>query len=164
MIMIGWMQNPNESLLHDRSVKIFGQMTVPRELFINRGMLCQKPIRELDSYKCGRIDHHADLGPDEITLEGVHGRCLELDLRIAAKRDQDDHYSMFRMRFAKNDRYYTELRYRPGQSIITIDRGRSGLAEGASSERSFAVQSRKGSIKLKVLLDWCAERMGSIWC
>ena len=38
-------------------VKYFGQMTVPRELTLKDNRLIQKPVRELEAYRSGRICH-----------------------------------------------------------------------------------------------------------
>jgi beta-fructofuranosidase len=136
-------------------MKIFGQMTVPRELFIKAGMLCQRPVRELKSLRCDRKDlHNISVGSEETSFEGVKGRSLELVVRAGG----EDRYKELRIKFAKNDRYYTELVYKPGQSVITVDRKNSGLAGNVPSERTIKVRNRKGRITIRMLLDkWSAE-------
>lgn len=155
-IMIGWMQDPKVSNDHDRSMKIFGQLTVPRELYVKSGMLCQRPVRELDSLRCDKKEfHNVSVGPEETSLDGVKGRSLELVMRAGGN---DSHYKELSIKFAKNDKYYTELRFRPGQSVITVDRKRSGLAGDVPSERTIKVRNRRGLISLRILLDkWSAE-------
>lgn len=155
-IMIGWMQDPETSQQHDKSFKIFGQMTVPRELFIKNGMLCQRPVKEINSLRKERTDHSGvTVGSEETGLEGIKGRSAELLIRA---ENEDSPYEELRIRFAKNDEYYTELRYRPDQSILTIDRSRSGQAGNVPATRKIRVRSRDGRIKLRMLLDrWSAE-------
>jgi beta-fructofuranosidase len=155
-IMIGWMQDPKVSNDHDRSMKIFGQLTIPRELYVKSGMLCQRPVRELDSLRCDKKEfHNVSVGPEETSLDGVKGRSLELVMRAGGN---DSHYKELSIKFAKNDKYYTELRFRPGQSVITVDRKRSGLAGDVPSERTIKVRNRRGLISLRILLDkWSAE-------
>ena len=155
-IMIGWMQDPAVSNDHDSSMKIFGQMTVPRELFIKSGMLCQRPVKELESIRCDRKEFKdVIIGSEERSLDGVKGRSLEL---VLSADGGDSRYKEFCIKFAKNDRYYTEIRFRPGQSVITVDRKQSDLAGNVPSERTIRVRNRKGRIQLRILIDrWSAE-------
>jgi beta-fructofuranosidase len=155
-IMIGWMQDPATAMKHDKSMRVFGQMTVPRELSIKHGMLCQKPIGEIRALRKDRVDHNNIIVSDkEISLDGVKGRSTEL---IIYAENNGELYKELCIRFAKNDKYYTQLIYRPGQSIITIDRGRSGQADDIPSQRTVRVRPRKGRITLRILLDkWSSE-------
>ena len=155
-IMIGWMQDPQTAVKHDKSVRIFGQMTVPRELFARSGKLCQRPVRELKALRSDKVDYkNIIVGDREITLEGVKGRSSELIIHTG---NTEEPYKELCIRFAKNDKYYTELKYRPGQSIITIDRSRSGQADDIPSRRTVKVRDRNGRITLHILFDkWGAE-------
>ena len=155
-IMIGWMQDPQNSMKHDASMRIFGQMTVPRELYIKNGSLCQRPVREVRSLRKDKAEHTGvKLSSREIRLDGVKGRSTELIIRAGAGEEP---YKELSIKFAENDKYYTELTYRPEQSIITLDRSKSGQADDIPSRRTIRVRSRNGRIKLRMLIDrWSAE-------
>ena len=155
-IMIGWMQDPQNAMKHDKSMKIFGQMTVPRELFTRSGKLCQRPVREIKTMRAERVEHKdVRVGSEEKSLDGVKGRSAELIIRAGS---EGDNYKELCIRFAKNDKYYTELKYRPDQSIITVDRTRSGQAGDIPAARTVRVRSRKGRITLRMLIDkWSTE-------
>ena len=56
-IMIGWMMDPKMSTLYPRTSGVFGQMTVPRELFMKGRILCQRPIRELDAFRTDKTSY-----------------------------------------------------------------------------------------------------------
>ena len=150
------MQDPATSNDHDSSFRIFGQMTVPRELQVRDGMLLQRPVRELKSLRTERIEHrNVRAGSQEMTLDGVSGRSAELIIKAC---NDGDPYKELRIKFAKNDKYCTELRYRPKQSIVTIDRSRSGQADNIPSQRTIRVRQRNGRISLRILIDrWSSE-------
>ena len=104
-VMIGWMQDPSMANLHgEDEFKIFGQMTVPRELTLKDGRLIQWPVSELEKYRQdpvvyrnisigtkrdtssrGRLESihgYAQKALHGYTLNGIHGRMLDLELEI----------------------------------------------------------------------------------
>lgn len=153
-ILIGWMQDPNMANRHDKEIRVFGQMTIPRELSIIGGRLCQKPVKELEKYRRDKeVLQDIVIGDEEIALEGISGRSLDLELDL-----QSEDCSEMQIRFAKNDKFYTELRWRPDQSVITIDRSNSGQSDEISKRRPSGVYCPDGHIRLRILLDrWSAE-------
>ena len=48
-ILVGWMQNWATSTFVPAGAKYYGQLTLPRELSLKNGRLCQWPIRELEA-------------------------------------------------------------------------------------------------------------------
>lgn len=56
-IMLGWMQNWDTIMYRPDHCKWFGQMSLPRELTIRNGRLCQWPIRELEAYRCNKVTY-----------------------------------------------------------------------------------------------------------
>ncbi|MBR0374192.1 MAG: glycoside hydrolase family 32 protein [Mogibacterium sp.] len=158
-IMIGWMQDPQTSNLHDDVGKIFGQYTIPRELSLRDGRLMQKPVRELEAYRKDRVSYrNVAVGADEVVLPGISGRAVDLELSLQAKDCK-----VFRLRFAKNDQYYSELRWEPARALLTVDRSRSGQSESYIKERTIEIANRTDSdlnheLRLRILLDrWSAE-------
>lgn len=163
MVMFGWMQDPSMGMLHEPDeFRIFGQMTIPRELSQKDGRLYQWPARELEKYRKDLVEFSGvELGEEEISLPGISGRVLDIELEVKPKTVSfagTCSLEEFDMRFAGNDEFHTEIRFRPDSSVITIDRKDSGQAENITRRRSIRVGNHEGSISLRILLDrWSAE-------
>ena len=159
-IMIGWMQDPSMANLHnDDDFNIFCQMTIPRELTLRNNRLIQWPIHELDSYRAGdMIFASVELDENERSIEGIDGRILDMEIALQPK-EGEALYNAFSMKFAKDaEGVYTELRYYPERSILTIDRGNSGQPDNYTKRRSIRIRNRGGALDLRILLDrWSAE-------
>ena len=153
-VMIGWMQNWDtckNTGYEDRLY--FGQMSLPRELSIRGGRLYQQPVRELEQYRSAPAEYRdVAVGSGEITLPGVEGRSVEMDIRIRPE-DAEKVYHKFTMRFAQDDRYYSILSYRPHESLLKIDRKFSGSRRAYIHQRRCQVAQRGGEIRLRVILD-----------
>ena len=62
------------------------------------------------------------------------------------------------MEFAKDEEHSIRLSYRPGRSLITIDRSRSGQCSRITARRSSRVAYNEGRLSLRILIDkWSAE-------
>ena len=154
-IMIAWMQDPKMGLLHDpEEIKVFGQMTVPRELSLRDGKLYQWPVRELEAYRQNKtVLRNMEIGSEETELPGIRGRVLDLELDIDASE-----CSEFVIRFANDGRHHTDLRWRPEQSVVTIDRSESGQSEEITKRRAIRIADNGGHARMRILLDrWSAE-------
>lgn len=167
-IMVGWMQDPSTGNLHDiEDFKIFGQMTVPRELRLRNNRLIQWPVAELDAYRDERTVYTSTvLSSEERQLEEISGRILDIELTVqpegySADTEEEEgsiSYESFGMKFAKQGDVYTEIRYYPERSILSIDRGNSGQPDNITRRRTIRVRKRGGRIDLRILLDrWSAE-------
>ena len=86
------------------------------------------------------------------SLPGIEGRSLEMDIHIRPE-DPDKPYHKFTMRFAKDDRFYSVLSFRPHESLLKIDRKFSGSRRAYIHQRRCEVARRNGEIDLKVILD-----------
>ncbi len=158
-VMIGWMQDPSMGNLHDENeFRIFGQMTVPRELSIRDGKLIQWPIRELESYRKDSVKvSNAEVGWEDIRIPGLYGRAIDLELEIRPA-DAAQSYRNFSIRWAYDREHYMEFSYDPESSIVTIDRSHSGQKDNITRKRSIRVRDRRGSISLRLLIDrWSTE-------
>lgn len=149
-IMIGWMQSWESSRERPDDLGFLGQMTVPRELRIENGRVCQLPVRELENYRVDPVVHNGVRIAEETTLPGVHGRVLDMTLRI---RPEGDMYSKFQLQIAKNDRFYTTITLLPESATIRLDRTYSGFRHDVLHTREFPVEFDGGEIKLRLLLD-----------
>ena len=184
-IMIGWMQDPKNGNFADiaddlsrpglqyavsmeepdgyihgyEGAHIFGQMTVPRELRYKDGKLYQWPVRELREHRSDKLEYSGILLQDEErSFDGISGRSLELDIKVAPNEQGASFYKEFSVEFAKDEEHFIRLSYIPGRSLITIDRSRSGQCSDITARRSFRVAYREGHIDLRILIDkWSAE-------
>ena len=152
-VMIGWMQNWDTCNLRTPSTPWFGQMSLPRELFIRDGRLCQRPVKEFDELRHGRSEVTGGFVKDgEIELPGINGRPLDMTVTVRMD-DPETAFSKFAVRFAKNDRFYTSVSYRPQEETLKIDRKFSGSRRAIIHQRRAKVLPRDGQLKLRIILD-----------
>ncbi len=151
-VMIGWMQNWDACNLRSPEDKWFGQMSLPRELFIKEGRLCQRPVRELDELRMNKVEHRDVTFSDVISLDGVKGRKVDIELTLRPG-DGEKLYQKFALRFAQNDQYQTAISFRPHESVLKVDRKFSGSRRAIIHQRRSLVNSKNGELKLRVILD-----------
>lgn len=150
-IMIAWMQNWSTVGAKPFHCRWFGQMTLPRELSIRDGRLCQLPVRELEGYRGQRVVHRNIPVSGEVNLPGIRGRIL--DMTVTVRPTGNEQYRWFRIHVAKDGEHDTIIRYKPDESTLKIDRTRSGLPHDIVHTRSLLVRSRNGALKLRIVLD-----------
>ena len=110
-VMIGWMQNWDTCKTTGYEERPwFGQMSLPRELFLKNGRLYQQPIRELSLYRNGKVTYENVHLDGAKTLEGIEGRVIELDIHLRPE-DPEALYQRFTMYFAQNEKYHSVLSY-----------------------------------------------------
>lgn len=151
-VMIGWMQNWDACSLRSPEEPWFGQMSLPRELFIKNGRLYQKPIRELDEMRCNKIVRKNISFSGTIRLDEIKGRRVDLEV-ILHPGDEKDIYQKFAIYFAQNEQYHTTISFRPREKILKIDRKFSGSRRAIIHERCCRVSSEGGELKLRIILD-----------
>ena len=151
-IMIGWMQNWDTCNFRSQNVSWFGQMSLPRELHVRDGRLYQTPIRELDQLRRNRVDYQNVLVSEQIHLEGIRGRRVDMELAIRPE-DGQEVYHEFMLNFAQNDKYHTTLSFHTRNSILKIDRKFSGSRRAIIHQRRSLVNSNNGALKLRIILD-----------
>lgn len=150
-IMIAWMQNWSTVGAKPFHCRWFGQMTLPRELSIRDGRLCQLPVRELEGYRGQLVVHRNIPVSGEVNLPGIRGRIL--DMTVTVRPTGNEQYRWFRIHVAKDGEHDTIIRYKPDESTLKIDRTRSGLPHDIVHTRSLLVRSRNGVLKLRIVLD-----------
>ena len=151
-VMIGWMQNWDTCSIRTPDEPWFGQMSLPREISVQGGRLIQKPARELESLRGDRVEYDNVSFTDEITLEGVKGRTVDMELEIRPEEGEEI-YHRFSIRFAQNDQYHTSLSFRPRESVLKIDRKFSGSRRAIIHQRRCQVEGDGRLLKLRVILD-----------
>ena len=150
-IMIAWMQNWSTAGAKPAHCRWFGQMTLPRELVLRDGRLCQRPVRELEACRGERILHQNIPVCGEVNLPGVQGRVV--DMTVTIRPTGGEGYRWFRIHVAKDGTHDTIIRYKPNESTLKIDRTRSGLPHDIVHTRSFLVRPQEGELKLRIILD-----------
>lgn len=151
-VMIGWMQNWDTCGIRNQGEPWFGQMSLPRELFLKDGRLCQRPVRELESMRCNQVEYKEVSVGENLTLEKVQGRKIDMELFICPENGEEV-YQKFQVRFAQDKKYYTEISFRPQEAVLKIDRKFSGTRRAVVHERCCKVSSHNGKLKLRIILD-----------
>ena len=145
-VMIAWMQNWADTDCPPEGARIFGEMTLPRELRVRDGRLIQNPVRELQRYHGNRVAHEGVRIGGEGSLPGISGRVLDMTVRI---RPAGAGYRWFQMNLAKGGEGAVAVRYRPECGTVRVERGRRGAVDVGE----FRVWNRGGEIKLRVVMD-----------
>ena len=152
-VMMGWMQNWDTCNLRTESIPWYGQMSLPRELFIRDGLLCQRPVREFDALH-GKETTYKDIRVDntEITLPGIDGRFIDLTVHVKATNPKKE-YRKFAIRFARDSRFHTGFSFRPHEGSVKIDRKASGSRRAIIHQRRAYVNHNNGEITYRLILD-----------
>ncbi len=151
-IMIGWMQNWDTCSIRAPEELWFGQMSIPRELSIENGRLYQRPLRELEGLRSGKVEYRSVPVSGTVSLEGIRGRRVDIELDIRPG-DEQNLYRKFAIRFAQNEQYQTAVSFRPHEDVLKIDRKFSGSRRAIIHQRRSKVNSRNGSLKLRMIMD-----------
>ena len=151
-VMIGWMQSWDTARSQPMTIRICGQMTLPRELSVRDGRLIQQPVRELANYYGEKISYRNVPLSTETILTGIRGRVIDLTVNVRPANGSTM-YRSFRLNLAKDGEHVTTIRFKPEQGIVKVDRSRCGFRYDIVHVRSFPVYSRHGVIKLRCILD-----------
>lgn len=146
-IMIAWMQSWDNHMF-PADFCWSGMMTVPRELFLRNGCICQSPVRELEAYHGNEVIHDAVMISEETALEGISGKIIDMTVVI-----QEGDYEKFEVKLAADERFYTSILFDRREGILTFDRTHAGCARDVIGIRSMRVDSMDGRIAFRVLLD-----------
>lgn len=159
-IMIAWMQSWDMNI-KPVSQKWNGMMTVPRQLELRDGVLCQGPVRELERYRVDPVIYTKEEISGECMLPGVQGRVIDLSMEILG-----GDYETFTIRFARNETYYTEFCYNKTAQTIEFDRTCSGCSAVLDSDRicsrsrkdmmckrTMKIKNPKEILKFRMILD-----------
>lgn len=146
-IMIAWMQNWENKIVPN-DFKWSGMMTIPRELSVEDGKIIQRPIREIESYHEDTIEYKDIRIEDEVELEGISGRTIDLLIDINCVNSKE-----FIIKLAKNQEFETLVSYNPVHNVISFDRSFSGRLRNTVHKREIKVKKQGDKIKLRILLD-----------
>lgn len=147
-IMIAWLQSWSASWF-TKEDGFCGMMTIPRELKMNHGVLCQLPVHELTNYYTNRyVLDHIEVSSKRVNCERLSGREQNLDLTLEGDGDY-----LFELRVAENEQYYTSIQYDSKQQVLIFDRSHSGVRRDVAHFRRMHVQGDHEQLKLRVLMD-----------
>lgn len=149
-VIIGWMQNLATCGLHSRELPWFGQLSLPRELSVKNGRLYQKPVRELDMLRSGKIEYKNVELSGTVRLPGIQGRTADMELMLYTNGSEGGCQSVA-IYFAQDEKHYTVLKYDPRKSLLQLDRQFSGNDE--VPKRTCRVNDAGGRLELRIILD-----------
>lgn len=144
-IMIAWMQNWDIQE-HLPGEKWFGQTSLPREIAVKNGRLCQQPIRELESLRVKTVSHTGVKVENPVQLEGVCGRYIDMELNVRGA------YDSFTVCLARDEQFETALTYDAKDGLLTLDRSKSGSRRAFVHSRSCVVDNAD-DLKLRIVMD-----------
>ena len=150
-IMIGWMQNWDSIAFGNKLKPWFGQMTLPRELHIRNGLLCQEPVREIETLRNGMAVYENVRFNGSIRLHGIVGRTV--DIEITVKPAKAKPFNEFSIRFAENEDVFTSLTYNRKKSEIAFNRKNSGATSDVVHTRRLRIPTKNGELKVRLILD-----------
>ncbi len=148
-ILIAWMQSWESAVHPVRGLHFLGQMTLPRELQIRNGRLCQSPVRELEKYRRTRVQVQDREITKTCRLPGIRGRVLDMTLRIRMREG----CRRFELTVAENEKYSTRISVLPETETIRMDRSCSGVRYDGVHVREFPISVSGGEVNLRLLLD-----------
>lgn len=151
-IMIGWMQNWDTCNMRNQPHNWFGQMSLPRELFIRNGRLYQRPIIEFNKLRFNKVEYKDILVNGLVRLDGIEGRQVDMELYISPA-DESKMFQKFAVRFAQDETHHTAISFRPLESILKVDRKFSGSRRAIIHQRRSLVNHDRGRLKLRIILD-----------
>lgn len=148
-ILIGWMQNWATASFVPAGAKYFGQLTLPRELSLQNGRLCQQPVRELERYRKNRTAYQGVTLGEETALEGIRGSMIDLTLTLHPEAD----CTSIQIALRKGGCHETTVTYLPKEQLLRLDRSRSGYRVHIVHTRDIPVQPENGALELRLILD-----------
>ena len=152
-VMTAWMNNWDTCLKRDERVPWAGQMTIPRELSFRDGRLWQQPVRELEQYYTNIISYKKVPVSDEISLYGVEGRTIDLEVTVRPAPGEPL-YRKFAIWFAMDQENHSAVRFNPDDGTVKIDRKHAGSRKAIVHQRRCLVpESMDGNIRLRIILD-----------
>ena len=149
-IMIGWMDNWETCKEAPRRHPWYAQMSVPREVFIDRGRLMQRPVREIETMWQDTVRHERVIVAEEMTLPGVQGRMLDLTVTLHAEGSA---CRRFTLHVAKDAKHYVQIRCDLARGELVFDRSHGGSHRDIAHTRHVKAEVKDGELTLRLLLD-----------
>ena len=152
-ILIACMQNRDIRSDRERTGQWAGQMTIPRELSVTDGRLCQNPARELEQYYTNILTYKNVPVSDEVFLYGMEGSCVDIEINVRPVTDEPL-YREFSVCLAADDESYSSICFSPEDGMVKVGRKHSGSPERITHHCGCLVEeSMDGNIKFRIILD-----------
>ena len=149
-IMIGWMENWETLNGAPRRHKWYGRTSLPRELSVREGRLCQQPIRELEALWQDDVRLTGVRLVGETALDGISGRKLDLTVTLHVGEGS---CRRFELRFVKDARCFTVIRCALSRGELVFDRTNCGSTRDIPHVRSIKAGPKDSVMKLRLILD-----------
>nr|WP_255570857.1 glycoside hydrolase family 32 protein [Cohnella sp. CFH 77786] len=152
-ILFGWM-NIWGARMPEQAEGWMGAMTIPRLLTLAEdGTLLMQPVPELADLRgkhtaVGRLGIDADT---VVNLPEIQGDALEMIAIFQAATSDEAEFGL-QVRCSEDGSECTEVKYRPADGKLTMDRSRSGAGDGGVSE-AFLSTMEDGRVKLHLFID-----------
>lgn len=131
-------------------------MSLPRELFVRDGRLCQRPVREIETLWQAETRLTGVTVEAPAALPGIRGRCL--DLSVTADAAANPGCRGFVLHFAEADGRFAEIRWDAQAGELLFDRSRCGTRQDLPHIRRVPAAPQAGRLTLRLILDKdCAE-------
>ena len=150
-IMIGWMDSWETCMGAPRRHPWYAQMTMPREVRMENGRLCQRPVREIETLWKDTVWHERiTVSQAETRLPGVQGRLMDMTVTLSpdgsARRG-------FTLHVAKDANHEVEIRCDLARGELVFDRSRGGSHRDIVHTRRVKADVRGGKLTLRLLMD-----------
>ncbi|MBQ9264192.1 MAG: glycoside hydrolase family 32 protein [Clostridia bacterium] len=149
-IMIGWMDNWETCKGAPRRHAWYAQMSVPRELRIEKGRLMQRPVREIESLWQDTVSYSLITVQEETELPGVRGRLMDMTVILHAEACV---CRRFTLRVAKDAQHFVQIRCDLARGELVFDRSHGGSRRDIVHTRHVKAQERDGQLSLRLLMD-----------
>ncbi len=149
-IMIGWMDNWETCKEAPRCHPWYAQMSMPRELFIRDGKLCQRPVREIEALWQDTVRHERVTVQEAGSLEGIRGRLMDLNVTLYP---ENTGCRRFTLHVAKDKSHYIEIRCDLARGELVFDRSHGGSHRDIAHTRHVRAEVKDGKLSLRLLMD-----------
>lgn len=149
-IMIGWMDNWETCRQTPRRHAWYGQMTVPRELFLQKNRLMQRPVREIETLWRDTLRYENQIIREETNLPGVQGRRIDLTVTL---HPEESACRRFILRVARDARHFTQITWDLALGELEFDRSHAGSRQDIVHTRRVPAGADEGGWRLRLLLD-----------
>jgi beta-fructofuranosidase len=153
-ILFGWM-NMGKGEFPTLKEGWAGAFIFPRELFLENGRICQRPVEELALLRRGELfSGPLSLSPGKTNnLSGVEGDCLEITFTIPAiPAPRDGRLLTMTLRASADGKEKTLLRWDFLSRTLLLDKRRSGAGRPEKIVIPLA-EDGKGPVDVQILID-----------
>jgi beta-fructofuranosidase len=158
-VMISWMQMWDRSFpTNEKKHGWTGAMTLVREIKLINGKLYQIPVEELKKYRKNQIFYKDVLVKDSLSLEGIEGQKIELELTIDSQEAVK-----FGLKILMNENNETSMYFDKEEGKFVFDRSKNGedlggieVNESKMGIRKTSVELCDNKLKLRIFIDRCS--------